>query len=307
MKDKTYTFGDLPMSALVTGGSGFIGKHLCTHLKTIPHVEVTSYDLDQGEDILNYDHLDRIVSDYGITHIFHLAAQSRVGPGETNPYMDIDINIKGMLNVLKVCEKYKLKLLFTSSGAIYGQAPVPQKEDMLPTPLANYGVSKLAAEFYLKKWVYAHDLDARIVRFSSVYGLGRGPYGPVNAFIAQTLDGGPITIYGDGETTRDMIYVYDAIIGMMIAMEYGDPGEVYNIGLGTENTVTDVALRVSTLTNTRITFVKGPKATKFDIPRSCYDIKKMKKLGFKTIFNLFDGILETLIHETRAKKEMKDK
>ena len=163
---------------------------------------------------------------------------------------------------------------------------------MICTPVSNYGVSKLAAEKYLQKWVITKGIDAKIVRYSSVYGAGR-MHGPVNIFINKALAGQPLTVYGTGTQTRDLTYIDDAICGTELVMERGQRGEVYNVGLGREHSVAEVARMISKHFSTSIEFVRhdlGP----FDLSRSWYDITTIKGLGYVPKTDLALGISCTI-------------
>jgi UDP-glucose 4-epimerase len=279
--------------ALITGSSGFIGSHLVKHLKNL-QFQVVPYDIEDGYDILDLEQLRSTFKKQKITKndvVYHLAAQAFIGPGEENPYRDIDINIKGTINVLKCVEEYGPKFLMTSSGAVYGLTDsFPHAENALIFPTANYGCSKRAAELYVQKWSTMHGITGRIVRFSSVYGPRRGMYGPVNVFLSKALKNEPLTIFGDGSQTRDLTYIEDACRGMDIVMRQGVAGEIYNIGLGKEHSILEVAEIIAGLTGAKITFIKGHEFSKFDVTRSYYNIEKARAIGYEPLTSLRKGI-----------------
>ena len=185
------------MRSLITGGSGWIGANLIRVLRWEGDT-VFNYDMKEGYDILNTSQLNDDFNDFEPERVFHLAAQAFLATGEINPHIDVDVNVKGMINLLSCLERYPAPMVYTSSGAVYGITDdVPHREDSPCHPMSNYGVSKLAAELYLKKWVKTKGIDAKIVRYSSVYGPGRG-HGPVNIFINKALHGLHLTVYGDG-------------------------------------------------------------------------------------------------------------
>lgn len=288
----------IDMKILCTGGSGWIGSNLVMHLKKKGH-EVFNYDLKEGYDIVDYLSLKECFEKRGFDCCYHLAAQPFLGPGENEPYNDVRINIFGMINMLRCLEEYNIPMVYTSSGAVYGVSEtIPHREDAICMPASNYGVSKLAAEKYLKKWVLTKGVDAKIIRFSSVYGVGR-KHGPVNIFINKALQGLPLTIYGSGSQTRDLIYIEDAINGLEIVMEKGVRGEIYNIGLGEEHSVSEVAKIVQSNIDVPITHVKHDMAP-FDIARSWYDITKILGLGFDPKIGLEKGIELTLTDSKMA-------
>jgi len=285
-------------SILVTGSAGFLGKHLVDYLTEKEHA-VVEYDIATGQDILDYEQLRSVFQHDGegpIDAVYHLAAQAHVGPGERDPYSDLDRNGKGMLNVLRCVEEFKVPMVFTSSGAVYGHTgPMLNVEDVMVRPTSNYGCTKRLAEMYLQKWVLNTGIDAKIVRFSSVYGPGRGKHGAVNAFIARAVSGESLTVYGDGSQTRDMIHWRDACHGLELALEKGKPGEIYNIGYGLAHSILQVALIVQDLTGASIEFIEGHEFTKFDVKQNKFKMSKARKeLGFEAMISLEKGIQLTL-------------
>jgi UDP-glucose 4-epimerase len=279
------------LKCIVTGGSGFVGSAMVAKLKMEGH-EVLSYDIKDKYDILNAGQLKTVIGHFKPDQIYHMCAQAFLKPGEQNPEMDIKINGLGMVNLLKAIEETKIPMVYTSSGAVYGLSTVPHSEDTMCVPVSNYGISKYAAEQYLRKWAITKNVDAKIIRFSSVYGANRTE-GPVNIFINKALKGESLTVYGDGKQTRDMIYVDDALDALELVMEKGVRGETYNIGTGVESSVLDVAKIVSGLTGATVEFTPYEMSA-FDLKRSWYDTTKIQKLGFKPSFNLERGIRETM-------------
>lgn len=283
---------------LVTGSAGFLGKHLVDYLTKRNHA-VIEYDIVTGQDILDYELLRsafQLGGECNLDGVYHLAAQAHVGPGELDPYSDLDRNGKGMLNVLRCVEEFGVPLVYSSSGAVYGHTgPMLNVEDVMVRPTSNYGCTKRLAEMYLQKWVLNTGIDAKIVRFSSIYGPGRGRHGAVNAFIARALEGKSLTVYGDGSQTRDMIYCLDACRGLELALEKGKPGEIYNIGYGLAHSILQVAQIVHNLTGAPIEFVEGHEFTKFDVKQNKFKMSKARQeLGFEAMIALEKGIQLTL-------------
>ena len=276
---------------LVTGSSGFVARNLVKHLVSIGE-EVVTFDIkkDSAEDITDFTSVHRFFKYFQPREVYHLAAQAFVGPGEKDPYLDLKINGFGMINILRCVTEFKSKLLYTSSGSVYGLTDsFPHREDAALKPMANYGCTKLLAEYYLGKWVRQEEIDAKMVRFSSVYGPDRGREGPINVFLEKAIAGEPLTVYGDGSQTRDMVHINDAIAGMKTVMKNGVPGEVYNIGVGEEHSVLEVANIVSDLTGAPITKVERA-LSKFDVKRSYYDISKARSIGYNPMIKIHTGI-----------------
>lgn len=283
------------MKTLVTGSSGFVGSKLVQHLIDQGDTVVT-YDLADDNDILNLKQLKATFKHTSPDRVFHLAAQAFLGPGENAPYKDLDVNAKGMINLLKCLEEYDIPMVYTSSGAVYGKTPdVPHREDSPCLPMSNYGVSKLAAEYYLRKWVHTKGVNARILRFSSVHGPGR-KHGPVNIFTNLALEGKDLTVFGDGEQTRDLAYIEDACRGAVIVLENGVPGEVYNIGSGKGTSVNTVAKVIGDLLNVKVTHIDH-EFSEFDIKYSAYDLTKSRAIGYEPEYTPVEGILRTVNQE----------
>jgi len=284
------------MKIMVTGGSGFIGSRLIKHFEERDNVEVINFDYRETRehDIADLYKVEAFLAEHEPEYIYHIAAQSFLKPGEDDPWNDLKINAIGMVNLLESITKldFDPTVLYTSSGAVYGLSGLPHREDMLCRPMGNYGVSKLAAELYLQKWVITHGLDAKIVRFSSVYGHKRKA-GPVNIFCQQALRGGPLTVYGTGAQTRDVIHVDDVCDGLERVADRGKAGEVYNVGCGEEHSVLGIARMVNKVKPTEITYQKYEKSI-FDLPRSWFDISKVKGLGWEPKIDLKLGVNLTL-------------
>ncbi len=257
--------------------------------------EVWGYDIVEGQDILDFDMLSETFKEALPERVYHLAGSVHMGPAEEDPYRDVDLNLKGTLNILNLCEKYDSRLLFTGTGASYGIGDFPQIEGNFPKPVSNYGITKLAAEYYVRKWAWSNGLHTIVTRYSSVYGPGRNA-GPVNLMLKSALEKGWIRVDGPGHHTRDIVNVKDAVNGTILAMEKGASGELYNVGSGIETSIIEVAWIIHELTGAEIRHVPY-KYSKFDLPRSVYDLTKIRALGYKPTIGLQDGIKELLENE----------
>jgi len=275
-----------------------MGKSLGRYLD-VKGFETCSYDLVDGYDIANYDQLNEYINNENPDMIYHLAAQAFLGPGEEDPYNDIRVNQFGIINLLKCLEDKDIPMVYTSSGAVYGVGEIPHRESNVCIPVSNYGVSKLAAENYLRKWVVTTGIDAKVVRFSSVYGPHR-KHGPVNIFINKALANEPLTIFGTGAQTRDMLHIEDAVRGLDLVMERGKRGEVYNIGIGEENSVAEVAKIIQRFLGAQVIYAKHDLSV-FDLSRSWYDISKARTLGFRPRLDLTLGISSTIFDMQEGK------
>lgn len=284
------------MKIMITGSSGFIGGRLLKYFED-QNFEVVGFDYKENRDhdIADFYKVRSFLAEHQPEYIYHIAAQSFLKPGEDDPWNDLQINAIGMVNLMEAITQldFGTNVLYTSTGAVYGLSELPHREDSICKPMGNYGVSKLAAEKYLQKWVMTQGIDAKIVRFSSVYGHRRRA-GPVNIFCQQALNGGPITVYGTGSQTRDVVHVDDVVRGLERVAERGNAGEVYNVGCGVEHSVLEIARVVrKKMPRVEIEFKQHEKSA-FDLPRSWFDISKVKNLGWEPKINLELGISLTL-------------
>ena len=265
------------------------------HLRGLGH-EVFNYDLAEGYDLLDERMMGRAFSRFKPARVYHLGGSVHMKPAEADPEKDMRTNYVGTLNIVNECKKHGARLLYTGTGASYGACGSPQREDDLPAPVSNYGISKLAAELLIRKNVLCDGLEAVITRFSSVYGSGRNA-GPVNMMLRNAVEKGWIRVDGAGHHTRDFIEVGDAVEGAVLVMEKGILGDVYNVGSGVETSIVELAWMIHELTGAEIRHVPC-RFTAFDVPRSRYDIGKISLLGFKPKTGLREGV-ERLYGEMR--------
>lgn len=246
--------------AVVTGGAGFIGSHLADALVERGYEVHVIDNLSAGKkenvnakstlhiaDICDYDAIAPIIA--GVEYVFHLAALPRVQysieyPSETN-----EVNVGGMINVLKAAEKASVKrFIYSASSSAYGDQPkLPLMEDMLAMPKSPYGLQKYIGELYARMWSEIHGLSTVSLRYFNIYGSrynAKGAYALViGKFLEQRRRGEPMTITGDGKQTRDFTSVKDAVRANIIAAEHSREfrGDVFNIGAGENFSVNQVA------------------------------------------------------------------
>ncbi len=296
---------------LVTGGAGFIGSHLVDKLIELDHKVVVIDNLSNGRK----ENLNKKAKFYKVDVcspkiseifkkekpeiVFHLAAQINVRKSVENPRKDAKINILGSLNILENCKKYKVeKLIFASTGgAIYGEAKeIPTKETYLENPVSPYGISKLTVERYLNFYYQTFNLPYLSLRFSNVYGPrqnSKSEAGVIAIFIERMLKNQDCIIYGDGQQTRDFIYVKDVVNACLKAMETNKVG-VYNIGTGKETSINEIFKRLKNLIGSTSKPIYE-KEKPGDLRRSSLDITKAKKeLKWQPKWSLEEGLKETI-------------
>lgn len=254
------------MKALVTGGAGFIGSHIVDRLISMGS-EVTVIDNEYSdneqfywrEDTKNYKY---DICDYentrplydGIDYVFHCAAEARIGPAIENPVNAMNINALGTCTVLQCSREAGVKkVMYSSTSAAYGLNPSPNVETQPNDCLNPYSVSKVAGEELCKMYTRLYALPTVIFRYFNVYGERaprKGQYAPVTGiFMRQKESGEPLTIVGDGHQRRDFVYVGDvANANIMAAIsnpDYESYGQVYNVGTGTNYSISQIARQIS--------------------------------------------------------------
>lgn len=243
------------MNILVTGGAGFIGSHLTDALIEAGHHVTVVDNLSTGckdyinkqarfsqIDIRNGQALDEIFKQGQFQIVFHEAAQTLVPYSIEHPLEDADLNIIGLLNVLECCRRYSVrKVLFSSSAAVYGDNPnVPITEEEPLKPMSFYGLTKVTAERYIQLYHEIFGLSYAILRYSNVYGERQGSHGEggvVYVFSKALAKGKDLTIYGDGNQSRDFVYVKDVVRANIAAMDENVEPDIYNISTQIETTV----------------------------------------------------------------------
>jgi UDP-glucose 4-epimerase len=248
------------MKALVTGAAGFIGSHLTSALLD-RGAEVTGLDaftdyyprfikeLNLGvnagrsgfrfvEGSLQESDLGALLD--GTTHVFHLAAQAGVRKSWGHDFrIYTDNNVDATQRLLEACVGRPLhRFVYASSSSVYGDnVSIPMREDALPQPVSPYGVTKLAAEQLCYLYHVNHRVPTTSVRYFTVYGPRQRPDMAFHKFMRAALRGEPVTLYGDGEQTRDFTFVTDAVAATTAAGDRGRVGMAYNIGGGSRVSV----------------------------------------------------------------------
>ena len=240
-------------SALVTGGAGFIGSHLVEALVSAGCKVAVLDNLSSGkaanlkhlegqfsffqEDIRNRKALEASLE--GCEIVFHLAAIVSVPQTVETPLDSAAVNEMGSLSVLDAARRKGVKrLVFSSTCAVYGDDPrLPKLETMAPKPLSPYAAQKLAAEYHAKVFHELYGLETTVLRYFNVYGPRQDPTSPysgvISIFMTKALRNQPATIYGDGNQSRDFVYVKDVVkANLLAAFAKGAGGRVMNVGSG---------------------------------------------------------------------------
>jgi UDP-glucose 4-epimerase len=239
---------------IVTGGAGFIGSHVVDAFVGLGDEVLAVDDLSTGRrdnvaadatflelDIVDVSSLRGAFADFEPQVICHLAAQASVTASVERPDHDLDVNVRGTLNICECARSAGAPVIFASTGgALYGNdAPVPTPETFRAAPLSPYGASKLAAEGYVTTWARLHGAPNVVLRLGNIYGPRQNPHGEagvVAIFSERLARGEGVTAYGHGEPTRDYVHVADAARAFVVAAERRKAG-TYNVGTGRETSV----------------------------------------------------------------------
>jgi UDP-glucose 4-epimerase len=302
------------MKALITGVAGFIGSTLAERL------------LDGGVDVVGIDcftdYYPRAMKERNLcgplarrgfrfvesriqdadlaallgdrTHVFHLAAQAGVRKSwgrDFAVYTTNNIEATQILLEAAVGAPALERLVYASSSSVYGDStPMPFREDALPQPVSPYGVSKLAAEQLCYLYFANFRVPTVSLRYFTVYGPRQRPDMGFHKFLRATLRGEPISVYGDGEQTRDFTYVHDAVSATIAAAERGVPGRVYNVGGGSRVSVNHVLDLIGRITG-RTPLVTVDAAQKGDMRHTYADTSLARAdLGFAPSVGLDEGL-----------------
>ncbi|CAM5207960.1 UDP-glucose 4-epimerase OS=Ureibacillus acetophenoni OX=614649 GN=SAMN05877842_104142 PE=4 SV=1 [Ureibacillus acetophenoni] len=294
------------MKAIVTGGAGFIGSHLVDEL-LLKGTEVyvidnlnsgISSNLNPGAKFYNIDicspQAKSLIKELRPDAVFHLAAQADVGRSIRNPSEDAKINIDGTINLLEGCVEASVrKFIFSSTSAVYGniqQDIITEKE---PTnPSSFYGLSKLVAENYIKLFSELFGLPFTILRYANVYGPRQQPKGDggvVSVFLERLKINEPIQIHGDGEQTRDFIFVKDVVSANIAALNNAD-GMTLQISTGKSISINYLLESLTTIHKQPILREMVPSRTG-DIKHSCLSNELAKKhLNWHPLIPLKEGL-----------------
>jgi UDP-glucose 4-epimerase len=295
-------------TVLVTGGAGFVGSHIAdAHLPdnevrildnfssgkraNVPD-DVTVVEGDIRDDAALSEAMD------GVDLVFHQAAIVSVARSIEDPTTSNAVNVTGTLAVLEAARREDARVVFASSAAVYG-APdaLPVTETEPKDPASPYGLEKLTSDHYCRLYADLYDLPTVTLRYFNIYGPRQsgGDYaGVIKVFTEQARDGGPLTVHGDGEQTRDFVNVADVVQANCLAATTDTTGEAFNVGTGSRTSVRRLAeiLRDEIDPAAEIAHVDAREG---DIRHSGADITKAReRLGFEPTVSLADGLHDYL-------------
>ena len=304
---------------LVTGGAGFIGSHVAdAHLERGDRVwvvdDLSSGRLDNVPPDAGFHRMDigdpevgELIRDVGFDLINHHAAQIDVRRSVADPLLDARANILGLVNILEAARQAGTRrVVFVSSGGVvYGEPEVlPTPESAPKSPLSPYGISKLAGEYYLNYYREVHGMDYVALRYGNVYGPRQDPLGEagvVAIFANRLLEGEPLGIHGDGEQTRDYVYVGDVARANLTAAEMELPAtggldaRAFNVAMGAGTSVNELARALEEVAGTRTGRLSWD-ARPGELRHSVLAVGRIKRRGWTPALDLRGGLAETFRH-----------
>lgn len=299
------------MKVLITGGAGFIGSHILAQLQGRRDMDVVVFDnLSSGSkehvpagmelvegDVCDEAAVDALFADHHFDAVIHLAAQTMVPTSVEQPVLDCRINLEGVLHVLEACRIHGTgHILFSSSAAVYGDnLHIPLKETERLVPTSPYGITKMTTEHYLRAYHELYGMDATVFRFANVYGERQGEKGEggvVSIFCKLLSQRQGITVFGDGNQTRDFVYAGDiaqAIIRALPLKGY----HTMNVSTGQETSINDLIRSFEKAVGYTVP-VQYTAPRTGDILRSVLSNEALKRdLGFVPEMDLEEGIRRT--------------
>lgn len=308
------------MRVLVTGGAGFIGSHTVDRLIGQGAEVVVVDNLSTGkEENLNpaaqfvklditSENLAEVFAGFNPAYVIHLAAQVSVANSINNPVLDSMTNIVGSVNILENCRRFGVeKIVYSSSAAVYGNPDeIMVSETTAAVPQSFYGVSKLTPESYFRVFNNLYGLKYTVLRYANIYGprqdaLGEG--GVISIFATRILAGQAPTIFGDGEQTRDFVYVGDVAAANIKALTGGDLMTL-NVGTGTGTSVNRLFTMMAEIAGSDVR-PQYAAARPGDIRHSRMDNRKIaKSLDWRPQVPLTEGLANTLEFYRRISGKM---
>ncbi|MFA6292598.1 MAG: NAD-dependent epimerase/dehydratase family protein [Victivallales bacterium] len=297
------------MKILVTGGAGFIGSHIVEHFQNRADIVVLdNFRSGKKKNLKGFDHkliegsiLDRKAvkeAVKGVDYIFHMAAAISVVESMEKPVEYVRVNAEGTLVVLEEAAAAGVKkLCFSTSAACYGENPEsPKVETMTPDPLSPYAITKLDGEYYCAMFAREGKLNTTCLRYFNVFGPRQDPKSAYAAaipiFVSRAVKNQAISIYGDGEQTRDFVYVKDVVAANAFMAENSRSG-VFNVAYGRVTTIKDLVNLIIKITGSE-SAVEYKPARPGEIKHSLASIGKLLSTGFKPTSDFNAGLKTTV-------------
>lgn len=305
------------MRVLVTGGGGFIGSHLAARLVGLGHdvrvldnfatgrrSNITAIggevELVEG-DIQSYERAHKAVR--GCEIVFHQAALPSVPRSIQDPLTSNATNVIGTLNILLAARDENVRrVICASSSSVYGANPtLPKQEDMATLPISPYATAKLAGEGYCRSFGVGYGLETVALRYFNVFGARQDPTSQYAAvipnFITALLRGDPVTIFGDGEQSRDFTHVDNVVESNLLAIDAPDvSGKVFNVACGRMVTLNELAAALQELIGGNSKVRYEPERLG-EVKHSLADIALARaKLGYEPVVDLHEGLSRTIEH-----------
>jgi UDP-glucose 4-epimerase len=302
-----------PTAVLVTGGAGFIGANLVRVLLDKCYAVTVLDDFSVGSSAnlrgLDLNVVEGDVRDLALLRLIvarhdavvHLAAQTGVPASIDDPLKDCDVNVRGTLNVLEACRTAARggaatpRVVFASSNAPLGRQGPPASEGKAPLPVSPYGASKLAGEGYCLAYHGAWQVPTVVLRFANVYGpVSQHKTSVIASFIKSALAGKPIEVHGDGEQTRDFLFVGDLCNAIAKSLDSEVAGEVFQVATGVETSIQEAASLCLDIVGKGVEVRNGPEM-RGDIRRNYSDVSKVRQfLGWRPTVEFAEGLRRTV-------------
>jgi UDP-glucuronate 4-epimerase len=300
---------------LITGGAGFVGSTLCDRLlelglnvinldnfndsynPLIKRKNISSallnpdYTLVQG-DINDKNLLEEIFNKYNFETVIHLAALAGVRQSITDPLNYIDVDIKGTVNILEFCKKFKIrKLIFASSSSVYGRNKPPFKEsDPLDLQVSPYAAAKRSGEIFCRTYNELFGIPTICLRFFTVYGPRQRPEMAIHNFVKRIDEEIELSVFGDGSSYRDYTYIDDIVDGIISSIDYKCNFEIFNLGNSDKVSLNDL-IRLIEVKLGKTSNKRYLQSQPGDVEYTCADLSKSESLlGYKSKIRIDEGI-----------------
>ena len=289
--------------AIVTGASGFIGKALTKYLVTCGYKTTAvdllpfpfpdlcdAYIIDVAEPCALGGLLDRD------TIVFHLAARASVPLSVKNPADDFHNTLYGLFEILESCRKSGSRVIFPSTASIFDSSNIlPVSEKSFVKPSSPYAAAKVAGEAYCSAYFRCYNMDVRVARMFSVYGIGMNRFAIHDIIRKIRKNQNELEILGDGNQMRDYLYIDDVVRGLVCIATNGIPGEDYNLASGIPVNILNLAGKIAELMNVPGIKIKASgKSFPGDVPRWYANISKISSIGFTPSIPLDLGLKRTI-------------